>query len=72
MNFSLSSVAHIIRIHDRDGSGSITLDEFEKLHDFLSNIQTSFEYFDKDRNGTLSYDEIHMALTHAGDTWAPT
>jgi Ca2+-binding EF-hand superfamily protein len=54
------------RIHDRDGSGTITFDEFERLHDFLTNVQTSFEYFDRDHNGTLSYEEIHLALSHAG------
>jgi Ca2+-binding EF-hand superfamily protein len=66
MNFSLSTVAHIIRIHDRDNSGTITLDEFQKLNRFLSKIQAAFEHFDMDGNGTLEYNELHMALVHAG------
>ncbi|KIZ04000.1 hypothetical protein MNEG_3963 [Monoraphidium neglectum] len=66
LNFSLATVAHIIRIHDRSNSGSITFDEFSKLHEFLTNVQHSFEYFDQDRSNSLSYDEIFNALTHAG------
>lgn len=66
LNFSLSTVAHIIRIHDRANRGSITFDEFTKLHEFLTNVQASFDYFDHDRSNSLSYDEIHSALSHAG------
>jgi hypothetical protein len=39
LNFSLATVAHIIRIHDRQNSGSITFEEFTKLHEFLTNVQ---------------------------------
>ncbi|KAI8464585.1 MAG: EF-hand [Monoraphidium minutum] len=66
LNFSLATVAHIIRIHDRSNTGAISFDEFCKLHEFLTNVQHSFEYFDQDRSGSLSYDEIYNALTHAG------
>lgn len=54
------------RIHDRDGTGGLSLEEFGKLHEFLTNVQHSFEYFDQDRSNSLSYDEIYLALTHAG------
>jgi hypothetical protein len=37
-----------------------------QLHEFLTNVQHSFEYFDQDRSNSLSYDEIFNALTHAG------
>lgn len=39
LNFSLATVAHIIRIHDKTGSGTITFEEFGKLHEFLTNVQ---------------------------------
>lgn len=39
LNFSLATVAHIIRIHDKTGSGTISFDEFGKLHEFLTNVQ---------------------------------
>eukprot|EP00878_Enallax_costatus_P011154 GHUV01011648.1.p1 GENE.GHUV01011648.1~~GHUV01011648.1.p1 ORF type:complete len:111 (+),score=35.27 GHUV01011648.1:306-638(+) len=66
LNFSLATVAHIIRIHDKTGSGTITFDEFGKLHEFLTNVQQSFEFFDKDRSNSLNYEEISNALQHAG------
>jgi Ca2+-binding EF-hand superfamily protein len=66
LNFSLATVAHIIRIHDKTGSGTITFEEFGKLHEFLTNVQQSFEFFDKDRSNSLNYEEISNALQHAG------
>ena len=68
LNFSLATVAHIIRIHDRTGKGAIAFADFSRLHEFLTNVQHSFEYFDKDKSGSLSYDEIFAALQHAGYT----
>jgi Ca2+-binding EF-hand superfamily protein len=68
LNFSLATVAHIIRIHDRTGKGAIAFPDFSRLHEFLTNVQHSFEYFDKDKSGSLSYDEIFAALQHAGYT----
>ncbi len=56
----------MFRIHDRDGSGTIDFEEFGKLHEFLTNVQHSFEYFDQDKSNSLSYDEIFQALSHAG------
>jgi hypothetical protein len=39
LNFSLATVAHIIRIHDKTGSSTINFEEFGKLHEFLTNVQ---------------------------------
>lgn len=66
LNFSLATVAHIIRIHDKSGSSTITFDEFGRLHEFLTNVQQSFEFFDRDRSNSLNYEEIRSALQHAG------
>ncbi|KAI8476982.1 MAG: EF-hand [Monoraphidium minutum] len=66
LNFSLSTVAHIIRIHDKSNSGVITFPEFAKLHEFLTNVQQSFDFFDQDRTNSLSLEEISNALSHAG------
>lgn len=48
LNFSLATVAHIIRIHDKTGSGTITFDEFGKLHEFLTNVQQRYEHAQKE------------------------
>lgn len=55
------------RQHDTDGSGHIGFAEFEKLHSFLTNMQQSFLYFDRDRGGSLSEAEVHEAVRHAGE-----
>ena len=68
LNFSLSTVAHMIRVHDTNGRGEIDLEEFRKLHNFLVDMQNSFTYFDRDRGGTLTPDELYQAVTHAGHT----
>lgn len=66
LSFSIPTVAHIIRINDRDNSGTISFEEFERLHAFLSNVQASFDFFDTDHSGRLSIDEINAALSRAG------
>lgn len=58
----------LCRIHDREGTGFITQDEFGKLHEFLTNVQQSFEFFDQKRRNCLGFDEICKALDHAGET----
>lgn len=66
LNFSLATIANIIRLHDTDGNGVITFPEFEKLHAFLGNVEASFQFFDKSRNGCLSANDVQMALSHSG------
>jgi Ca2+-binding EF-hand superfamily protein len=36
------------------------------LHGFITTTQQAFYYFDKDRSGSLSLDEVYNALSHAG------
>lgn len=64
--FSVSTVAHLIRVHDTSGRGEIDLEEFRKLHEFLISMQSSFTAFDTNKTGTLSPEELHQAVTHAG------
>ncbi|PRW44941.1 Coiled-coil domain-containing 40 isoform C [Chlorella sorokiniana] len=66
LNFSLKTVQAMMRLHDRDGSGHISFEEFEKLHIWLSNISQSFRHFDADRGGTLDKGEAGKAVAHAG------
>ncbi|KAK9821250.1 hypothetical protein WJX74_001723 [Apatococcus lobatus] len=66
LNFSLAVCAHMIRMFDRSGKGSIDLEAFARLHQFLMQMQESFRYFDTERKGSLSYSAVHQALQHAG------
>ena len=67
LHFSVSTVAHMIRVHDTNGRGEIDLEEFRKLHGFLVSAQNSFTVFDRDRGGTLTPDELYDAVKHAGE-----
>ena len=56
------------RIIDDDGSKSVSLSEFKKaMSEYRMSLTDQqlnqiFNYFDKDKNGTLSYDEFIQAL----------
>ncbi len=54
------------RAFDTRGRRRLSLPEFQRLHEFLLNIQNSFSYFDADRNRTLQTNEVQQALQHAG------
>jgi Ca2+-binding EF-hand superfamily protein len=66
LHFSLQATSHMIRIHDTNGNGTVDLSEFQKLHGFLTSMQSSFHQFDRDRSGALDRGEVHHALTAAG------
>mmetsp|Transcript_3299 Transcript_3299/g.9479 ORF Transcript_3299/g.9479 Transcript_3299/m.9479 type:complete len:173 (-) Transcript_3299:93-611(-) len=66
LNFSLATVAHMIRLHDQKQTGSINFQDFQSLHTFLTNMRASFQYFDSDRSGQLDLNEVHNAVTRAG------
>lgn len=55
------------RVHDRNNSGTIDFTEFRRLHEFLVDMQNSFNYFDRDRGGTLTPDEVYSAVVNAGE-----
>ncbi|GAB4818296.1 hypothetical protein N2152v2_005342 [Parachlorella kessleri] len=56
----------MIRMHDRDGSGSISFEEFQQLHQFITSTQNAYYQYDRDRSGTLSTDEVFQGLSYAG------
>jgi Ca2+-binding EF-hand superfamily protein len=66
LNFSLTDVDHMVRAFDATQSRTLGFDEFQRLHNFLVNVQGSFRTFDRDRSGKLSTDEINSALKQAG------
>ncbi|GIL47881.1 hypothetical protein Vafri_4511 [Volvox africanus] len=66
LNFGVSDVDQMIRAFDTRGRRRLSFQEFQRLHEFLVNIQSSFEYFDADRSRTLQVNEVQQALRHAG------
>lgn len=66
LHFSLQLVAHLIRLYDTGNRGSVGQDEFVKLHQFLTSVQSTFTKFDEDHSGDLDKQEVFKALTAAG------
>jgi Ca2+-binding EF-hand superfamily protein len=57
-----------VRAFDTRGKQKLNLQEFTRLHTFLTSIQATFVYFDRDRSQTLQSSEVIAALKHAGFT----
>eukprot|EP00899_Mesostigma_viride_P019619 jgi/Mesvir1/27659/Mv07382-RA.1 len=68
LNFSPAVCVQLIRAHNKSGTNTLSFAEFVELHRFLSSAQDSFQYFDKDRSGSLGLGEIYQALKHSGFT----
>lgn len=66
LNFSTAMCAQMIRLHDRNMSGRLDLQQFAQLHYFLVKMQQLFVSLDQDRNGRLSRPEFANALQTAG------
>lgn len=62
----LDSAKRLIKVFDKDYSGSIDFYEFVSLHAFLRNMQAIFVAADRDRSGFLDAQEIFNALTQSG------
>uniref|UniRef100_A0A7S0RDI4 EF-hand domain-containing protein n=1 Tax=Chlamydomonas leiostraca TaxID=1034604 RepID=A0A7S0RDI4_9CHLO len=66
LNFELTDIDAMLRAFDTQGNRSLDLAEFTRLHEFLTSVSQSFQYFDQDRSGSLAGAEVHRALQHAG------
>jgi len=56
----------LIKVFDRDYSGSIEFNEYASLHKFIQSMQFAFARADKNRNGLLDAREILAALHQGG------
>lgn len=56
----------LIKIFDRDNSGTIDFKEYASLSQYLMNMFNAFMAADRDRSGFLDANEIHGALVAAG------
>merc|ERR1711870_175214 len=65
-NFDISTVQRLIFAFDNDRSGQIGLHEFVGMHKYLQAMRESFQFFDKDRSGTLDSNELLQTLQRAG------
>ncbi|KAI8462649.1 MAG: hypothetical protein J3K34DRAFT_175924 [Monoraphidium minutum] len=71
LNFSLTDVDHMVRACDPDNTRTLGFEDFQRLHNFLVNVQASYHAFDRDCSGRLTTDEVTTALRQAGFTLDP-
>ena len=61
----------MIRMFDRDGSGTINFDEFVSLWRYLAAWRELFDRFDEDGSGRISMPEFEKALIAFGYRLSP-
>lgn len=67
LRFPRSIVAQMIKIYDSDRNGTMSFEEFVRLHKFLSVVQNSFSKYSTDGN-FLDLNNVFLALKEAGYT----
>ncbi|KAI5081987.1 hypothetical protein GOP47_0001730 [Adiantum capillus-veneris] len=65
LRFNRSVIAQMIKMYDRDQSGSMSYEEFVSLHKFLSVVQNSYAKYARDRN-FLELNDVYLALQETG------
>lgn len=66
-----SSALKLVKVFDRDYSGSIDFFEYAALHKFITSMQNAFMQADSDRNGVLDPRELVYALQISGFQLTP-
>ncbi|KAE8144532.1 hypothetical protein BDV25DRAFT_134586 [Aspergillus avenaceus] len=69
--FHPKTVKLMIRMFDRNSSGTISFDEFQSLWRFLAAWRELFDRFDVDRSGRISLQEFENALIAFGYRLSP-
>ncbi|ODM14675.1 hypothetical protein SI65_09864 [Aspergillus cristatus] len=65
-SFHPKTVKMMIRMFDRNGSGTISFDEFVSLWRYLAAWRELFDRFDEDRSGRISLQEFEKSLVAFG------
>lgn len=60
--FSPETAKMLVNMFDSDGNGTITLDEYERLHRYIVQMQSAFRQVDVDGSGSLDRGEVQRAL----------
>jgi len=71
-HFSQEACQTMIKMFDNNLSGTIEIDEFGKLFEYIQQWKGMFEGFDRDRRGVLDEREFSQALQQMGYRFSPT
>lgn len=69
--FQLSTCHALVAMFDRDHSGTIGVQEFSTLWDYINQWKRTFESFDRDRSGSIGHGEMSQALQSFGYRLGP-
>ncbi|XP_055329309.1 programmed cell death protein 6-like isoform X2 [Paramacrobiotus metropolitanus] len=61
----------MIKLFDRDNSGTIDIHEFAALWKYIGDWRACFDRFDQDRSGNINTSELNQALTSFGYRLSP-
>lgn len=64
--FSYATTEKLLRMFDKDCSGTITMDEFGELHKFIESMVKGFRQRDTSGDGRLDGNEVRAALSDSG------
>ena len=70
-NFSEEACRMMIEMYDRDGSGTIDVNEFQQLFSSINQWRGTFQGFDTDKSGSIDQAELTRALQQMGYTFSP-
>ncbi|OQV15729.1 putative Peflin [Hypsibius exemplaris] len=70
-SFTEGTCRLMIRMFDRDRTGTININEFSALWKYIGDWKACFERFDHDRSGTINTRELGDALTSFGYRLSP-
>ena len=60
--YSEQSCKMMIKMYDRDGDGTINLEEFKQLFCYLKDWRQAFHHFDADNSGSIERRELRQVL----------
>ncbi|BHF78236.1 hypothetical protein SprV_0602134800 [Sparganum proliferum] len=62
--FDINCASLMISLFDRDNNGTIDINEFGQLFNYITQWKQLFEQHDRDRSGSIDYNEFRSALRH--------
>ncbi|KAJ2952841.1 hypothetical protein O0L34_g7208 [Tuta absoluta] len=69
--FSETACRLMIGMFDKDRSGTINLEEFDKLYTYVNQWLAVFKTYDQDQSGSIEEKELGNALTQMGFRFSP-
>jgi Ca2+-binding EF-hand superfamily protein len=71
IKFSLETTLLLVRVFDKDKSGTVGFNEFGALAKFISSMKQAFQAYDRDRSGSIELNEVQLAVSQGGFSLSP-